>query len=308
VTWPENIAIIGAGALGGYYGARLIQHEYDVHLHMRSDAAHVATNGLQIESLDGDFTLPPEKVRAYENVETIPKVDLVIVTLKSTANGEFRNLITPLLKDDSAILTLQNGLGNDRQLAELFGARRILAGNAFVCINRITAGHIRHLDHGLIRLGEMSSPATPRALAIAEMLSSSKVPCQAIDNVAAGQWDKLIWNIPFNGLGAMLGLTTDKIIGNPTGLALAKSIMREVISASGLLKYKFPDSVIDQKIKHTETMGAYKTSMQIDRELVRPMEIEAIFGEPLRIAQRADANMPLLEMMYRSLSLLDRKS
>jgi 2-dehydropantoate 2-reductase len=306
-NWPQSIAIIGAGAVGGYYGARLIQHGHTVYLHMRSDAAAVRKSGLQIKSCDGDFILGPTSVHAFEHPRQMPKVDLVIVTLKTTANSEFAELIAPILKENTAIFTLQNGLGNEERLAHLFGSSRILGGVAFVCINRIAPGVISHTDHGLIRLSEMAGRVTERARAVARLFTGSKVACETTDNLAATRWEKLIWNIPFNGLGALLDLTTDKLIKNEFGLSLVHSLMREVISASKGLGIEFPDSIIQQKIEHTSTMGAYKSSMQIDRELGRAMEIEAMFGEPLRAARRPGIELPKLEMLYHSLTLVDNK-
>src|SRR5947208_17020188 len=118
------IAIVGTGAVGAYYGGRLAQHGHDVHFLLRADYAAVKQNGWTIRSCDGDFTLPAEAVHAYDDPAKMPKADLVIVTLKTTANEQFGRLIAPLLHDGTAILTLQNGLGNEERLAELFGARR----------------------------------------------------------------------------------------------------------------------------------------------------------------------------------------
>src|SRR6478672_2819875 len=126
-----SIAIIGAGAVGGYYGGRLAEHGHDVHMLLRSDYDHVRLHGLSVRSVSGDFQLRPEQLHVYNDAEAMPKVDLVIVALKSTENQQFQRLITPLLHEKTAILTLQNGLGNEDDLARLFGADRVLGGIAF---------------------------------------------------------------------------------------------------------------------------------------------------------------------------------
>src|SRR4051794_3204865 len=112
-----RIAILGAGAIGSYYGGRLAQHGCDVNFLLRSDYEHVRANGLTVRSIDGDFHLPAERLRVYNDPATLPPADLVIVTLKSTENHQFPRLIPPLLRDETAILTLQNGLGNEDELA-----------------------------------------------------------------------------------------------------------------------------------------------------------------------------------------------
>src|SRR5688572_2236170 len=149
----RTISVVGAGALGGYYGARLAQHGHEVHFLFRSDYDAVRARGLTIKSVDGDFALPATHVRAHRDPREMPKSDLVLVTIKSTANHTIPDLVAPLLHETTAILTLQNGLGNEDLLAHHFGAGRVLGGMAFVCINRVAAGVIHHTDHGQIRLG-----------------------------------------------------------------------------------------------------------------------------------------------------------
>ena len=194
------IGIIGAGAVGCYYGGRLAQHGKNVHLLLRSEYDRVSKDGLHVKSADGDFALYPPAVASLSQVRDMPRCDLVIVTLKTTANTLYQPLIVPLLKDDTLILTLQNGLGNEDQLAQLFGEKRILGGMAFVCINRLKDGTILHSDHGLIKIGEYRGKITPRLLQVAGLFHTSGVKCQAIDDLVGGRWEKLIWNIPFNGL------------------------------------------------------------------------------------------------------------
>ena len=169
---------------------RLAQHGHQVHFLLRSDFDTVSRSGWVIESCEGDFTLGADQISVFNKPTDMPKVDLVIVTLKTTANGEFASLIAPILKDDTAILTLQNGLGNEEMLAGLFGAHRILGGLAFTCINRIAAGHIRHTAHGLIRLGEFGGGESDRAGRIAKIFNSSRIRCQVLKNLEQGRWEK----------------------------------------------------------------------------------------------------------------------
>jgi 2-dehydropantoate 2-reductase len=299
------IAVIGAGAVGGYYGARLIEHGHRVHLFTSSDCSHIKKSGLRIRSRDGDFVLEPGRVNVHDDPREMPKADLVIVTLKTTANHRLNELIEPVLKPDSVILTLQNGLGNEEILGELFGAYRVVGGMAFVCINRTGPGEISHTDHGLIRVGELRGGPSPRVHKIAELLSGSKVPCEVLDDLIYGRWDKLIWNIPFNGLGAALDLTTDRIIESNTGLRLVRRLMDDVIAACRPLNLQFDLHVSEEKIRHTQTMGQYKTSMQIDRQMGRPLEIEAIIGKPLELARSKGVSTPYISMLYDLVRLVD---
>lgn len=300
-----RIAVVGAGAVGAYYGGRLAQHGRDVHFLLRSDYAAVKEQGWNVRSHEGDFVLPPQDLNVYRSPADMPKADLVIVTLKATANDQYEPLIRPLLHDGSAILTLQNGLGNEDRLASLFGARRILGGLAFVCINRVSPTEVHHIDHGLIRLGEFVEGTSPRARAVVDLFNACRIRTELLPSLRYGRWEKLIWNIPFNGLGAALDLTTDRLIDTPDGREMVSRIMAEVIAAAKSQGVSFPADIIQQKFTHTETMGSYQSSMQIDRRMRRPMEVEAILGEPVRVARSAGVSVPTLEMLYNLVKLVD---
>lgn len=302
------IAIIGSGAVGGYYGGRLAQAGHGVHFLLRSDYEVVRRHGWNIHSCEGDFSLTPDQFHAYNDPAQMPQADLVLVTLKATANDQFQPLISPLLKDDTVLLTLQNGLGNEEYLADLFGTGRIIGGLAFVCINRGEPGHIHHTDHGLIAIGEYQGPPTPRLRRLAEIFNSSRIRCRILENLRYGRWEKLLWNIPFNGLGAALDLTTDRLLASQAGIDLVRDIMNEVLAVAHADGVGLDPRLIDQKIDHTRTMDAYRTSMQIDRQTGRPMELDAIFGRPLRLAHSHGVPMPLVRAIYRQLQLLDART
>ena len=300
----QKIAVVGAGAVGGYYGARLAQHGLDLHFLLRADYDAVAREGWKIQSVDGDFDLRPNQMHVYRRAEQMPVVDLVIVALKTTSNDQFQSLIGPLIGEKTRIVTLQNGLGNEQMLAELFGGRRVLGGLAFTCINRTGPGQIRHMDHGLIRLGCYEPGHESDAAAIADLFNRSKIRCEVLADLRYGRWEKLIWNVPFNGLGAALDLTADRLIANSHGTSLVTDLMGEIIATARSIGVELPAELIRLKIEQTRTMGAYKTSMQIDRQCGRPMEIEAIIAKPLAIAREQGVATPLLAVLYHALTVL----
>lgn len=298
-----RIAVVGAGAVGCYYGGRLAQHGHDVHWLLRSDYEYVRRSGMAVQSRDGDFVLNPSTLRLYHQPEQMPKADVVLVTLKTTANGYFQELITPLLHEHTVILTLQNGLGNEQQLADLFGVSRILGGLAFVCINRTSPGQIRHTDYGMIKIGEFGRPISQRLRQLDAIFNASKVECHMLEDLNMGRWEKLIWNIPFNGLGAALGLTTDRIVNHPAGLELVRQLMDEVIRTAHAAGFMLDPALLELNIRRTLTMGAYRSSMQIDRENNRPIELDAIIGNPLRTAQGLGVSTPRLQTLYALLAM-----
>ena len=189
-----SIAIIGSGAVGSYYGARLAKAGHAVHFLMRGDFDAVARDGMTIRSCAGDFTLAPADIHLYRDAQSMPQVDWVIVALKTTSNDLFQPLIAPLLREGTgeatAILTLQNGLGNEERLAALFPGRPILGGMAFTCINRVGPGIIEHTAHGYIRLGEFGGGPGPFASTIAAKFNRAGVPCDVLTDLRYGRWGK----------------------------------------------------------------------------------------------------------------------
>jgi len=300
---PRRIAIVGSGAVGGYYGARLAQHGREVHFLMRSDYQHVHQHGLKILSHLGSFDLP--QVHCHREPEDIGPCDLVIIAMKTTANAALPAIIAPLLHDDTLLLTLQNGLGNEEFLASHFGAQRVLGGLCFVCINRTAPGVIEHLAQGQIAMGEFIGAPQPRTHAIAEMLRESQIDCTVEPSLMAARWRKLVWNIPFNGLSiAGGGLDTERILSDKELSALVRILMDEVIAAASVLGHDLPSTLPERMIHQTRTMEAYKTSSLIDYLEGREVELESIWGEPLRQAVAAGAAMPELHKLYHKLKAL----
>ena len=193
-----KIAIVGCGALGSYYGGKLCQTSRDVHFLLRSDYEVVRENGVQIQSLNGDFHVRPV---AAQSPGEIGPCDLVIVALKSTANHCLGELLTPLVGKHTALLTLQNGLGNEAVLAELFPTQPVFGGMCFVCLNRTEPGVIHHIAHGKIVLGRHGGSPDELTASIAELIRSTGIPVDVSPDLEKAHWEKLVWNIPFNGLG-----------------------------------------------------------------------------------------------------------
>lgn len=292
------IAIVGSGAVGSYYGCRLARAGHNVHFLLRSDYSAVRQQGFSIRSRDGNFAIAPSAIHIYNRADDMPPADLVLVALKATANDHYEPLIRPLVHGTSLILTLQNGIGNEERLAELFGPERILGGLAFVCLNRIAPGVIQHTDYGFVRVGELIEGNTANAARVVELIASTGIKCELLQSLRYGRWEKLVWNVPFNGLGAVLDLPTDQLVNHPEGLKLVRTIMAEVVAAANALGAALPQQVIETRIAFTKTMGPYRSSMQIDRELGRDMEIEAILGEPVRTATKAGVPVPCMAMLY----------
>jgi 2-dehydropantoate 2-reductase len=295
-----SIAIVGAGALGTYYGARLALAGEDVRFLMRRDLAPVRAQGVRLVESAGARTLFP--AAAFGSPAEIGPVDLVFVTLKTTANRELAHLLPPLLHARTLVVTLQNGLGNEERLAAVVGAERALGGLCFIAATRTGPGEVTCYHPGTMVVGEITGPARERTRAVAACFTRAGVRCAAEDSLAQARWRKLVWNVPFNGLAiAGGGLTTDRILASPPLAARVRVLMDEVAGAARALGHVVTEPFVRDQIERTPALGAYQPSSLIDYLAGREIELEAIWGEPLRRGQAAGAAMPELERLYTEL-------
>jgi len=300
-----RIAVVGAGALGLYYGALLQKSGQEVHFLLRRDYAAVKERGLTVFSVNGDFHL--EQVNAWQQPEEIGPVDLVLVGLKTFANGSFASMIASLVGEGTQILTLQNGLGNEDELARLFGGKRVLGGVAFLCSNRGEPGVVHHLAAGRIIIGEYEPCDHRRVERLGALFIAAGVDCRVTGDLKRARWEKLVWNIPFNGLCALMQQSVDRLLAVHATRMLVRELMLEVINAANLqgLQKPIPPDYADSMLEFTDNMGMYRPSMQIDREEGRELEINAIFRIPLQHGREKGVAMSRVEMLA---TLLEQSS
>jgi 2-dehydropantoate 2-reductase len=299
-----RIAVVGSGAIGSYYGAKLAHAANTVHFLMRGDLSDIRRNGIFVRGDGENFRVA--KINCYNSTEEIGACDLVIVAIKATSNPDMVDLVPPLLHQRTMLLTLQNGLGNDEFLAKHFGAERVLGGLCFICVNRQSRTEVERYDYGHIVLGEFGRAAQPRTHEVAAEFKRAGVTCTVTDDLALERWRKLIWNIPFNGLSILGGgIDTAAIIGDKQLRAATLALMDEVIAAANKCGHALPRDAWREHMRRTETMGAYKPSTLLDWEMGKPLEIESIWGEPLRRAAAAGAQMPRTQIIHALLKKLD---
>jgi 2-dehydropantoate 2-reductase len=303
----RTYAIIGAGAVGGFYGARLLRAGFDVHFLLHGDYEHVRIHGLRIESSEGDFALP--KINAYRFASDMPPCDVAVLSLKTTNNRILPEVLPRILKDDGAVLVVQNGLGIEEDVAALVGGHRVMGGLCFLRSNKIGPGLLRHSGSGHIILGEYSpsGPAgiTPRCEALADDFRAAGLVIVPTADLRVARWQKLVWNIPYNGLSVVLDATTDCLMKNPSTRSLILALMHEVEAGAAACGHSIQSTYAREMFDYTDAMEPYATSMKIDFDEKRPMEIESIYGNPLRAVAAAGASMPRVEMLYQQLKYLD---
>ncbi|BAZ41363.1 2-dehydropantoate 2-reductase [Calothrix sp. NIES-4101] len=308
--------ILGTGALGGFYGAKLQKSGLPVHFLVLSDYQHIVEHGLIIESIDGNFTLP--KINAYTDVDKkMPRCDVVIIAMKTTQNYQLPQILTSLVKDDGVVLVLQNGLGMETEVAKIVGNERVVGGLSFLTANKIAPGYIRHLSYKNIILGGFAAnyqlvEINTRMQQIARDFENAGIPIELTTDLLLARWKKLVWNIPYNGLSVILNASTAELMADMYTRELVENIMNEVVLAAKVCEREIPHSFVQLMLANTAKMPAYRPSMKIDFDEFRPLEVEAIFGNPLRIMSTFDVHVsqkfPLINCLYQQLKFLDAKN
>ncbi len=312
-------AVIGTGAIGGYYGAKLQKAGCEVHFLLRSDYEWVQNHGLTVDSIDGDFVLPT--VKAYCDPAHMPPIDVAIVALKTTHNAQLLERLPPM-KPNGAILSFQNGWDVESAIAQQLKttdfASTVLGGLCFICVNKSGPGHIRHLDYGRVLLGahtdeyDLCAP-TPLMLQIADDFIRARIALEITPDLPMARWQKLVWNVPYNGLSVVLNATTEAMMNDHKVRSLITTLMSEVVTVANAwgqqhsthAQRALPPGLIEQMLLHTEQMAPYRTSMKIDYDEGRSLELETILGNPMRTAQTLGVVVPAMTMLYQQLSFLN---
>ena len=292
-----RIAIVGSGALGSYYGLRLAKAGNDVHFLVRSGRAAIMARGIRVKTPTERLHL--KKVQAYASPDEIGPCDLVIVAIKATSNDTLAELLPPLMGANTLVLTLQNGLGVEEPVAKVVGGEHVLGAICYSGCTRTAPGVIDCPFPGLIMIGEFGRPAQTGSRDVAKLFEKAGVKCEAQDNLEELRWKKLVWNVPFNGLAIAAGsITTDVIIADEGLRTLARRLMEEVLEAAAKFGHTIPQTFMDLQFERTTKLGRYSPSTLVDFREGRAIEIEEIWGEPVRRAKSVGVAMPRLEMLY----------
>ncbi len=305
---PRRYVVVGTGAVGGLYGARLAAAGHEVAFLARTDAAHLTAQGLRVDSVNGDVVLPPGSFRVASDPADLEPPDVVMVALKTTANGAFPSLLPPLVEPATVVAVFQNGLGVEAAAAAAApGVAAVVGGMCFVCAARVGPGHIRHEDYGAVTVGAHAG-APDAAVAIAADLAEAGVRAEVLPDLTTGRWRKLLWNVPFNGLSVVLDAGTDELLADASSRALAVDLMAEVVSGGQACGAVIGPGDAELMVTSTEQMVPYRTSMKLDFDAGRPLEHDAIHGAPVRAAAAAGVAMPRVEALWLQLAFLDSQN
>ncbi|MDI2591227.1 putative 2-dehydropantoate 2-reductase [Pseudomonas sp. 681] len=309
-----KIGIVGTGAIGGFYGVMLARAGFDVHFLLRSEFSAVAEHGLRVDSaVHGALTLNP--VQAYSAAEDMPSCDWLLVGAKTTSNAGLAPAIIHAAAPGARVLVLQNGLDVEDSLRALLpDSLHLLGGLCLICVHREGPGVITHQALGSVNVGYHSGPALDDAarMAIVEegasLFRTAGIDSQAMPNLHQARWQKLVWNIPYNGLSVLLGASTTPLMADADSRALIQLLMAEVVQGAKACGHDMPPGYADYLFLMTEKMTDYWPSMYHDFLHKRPLELEAIYARPLAAAKAAGCELPRIDALYRSLGFIDRRN
>ncbi len=299
-----KILVMGAGAVGAYFGARLRASGEDIVLCARGENLRaIREGGLGITSIRGDLRI---EVTATDTPREFAPYDLILFCVKAYDTDAAAQAISGCLNPGGAILTLQNGVENEAKLVAIFGRDAVMGGNARVGVEMVAPGKIVHISTGSIDFGELDGRQTDRVRTIAEMFQRAGILGQVSTDIMTARWDKLIWNGALNTVTTLTRRRVGEILDDPDGLKLLRTIMQEIVTVARAEGAKISDDRIDAYIAHSQkNLRELKTSTQQDLERGKALEYEALSGAVVRAARRHGIRVPAVETIYTLLRLLD---
>ena len=309
--WPMKVAVVGAGAIGGFYGLMLARAGHEVHFVVRGDYQHIRDSGMQlISASEGDFRLSP--VNVYPDARSLPSCDLVLVATKTTSNEALAPELAKVVGAGSAVVLLQNGFGVEevyrRHLPE---SVHLLGGLCIVSVHREGPGIIHHFGLGALNVGYHSGDQSQRDAIerkVESVFHEAGVELLLMPDLITARWQKLVMNIPFSGLTVLLNSGTKALMTHPDTRVLVRQLMEEVEAAAARCGRALPAGYLDEAWAKTDGQPDYQSSMQVDFNAGRPLELDSIYQAPLAAVAAMGGAMPKVEMLYQSLLFLNQRN
>ena len=301
-----RIAVMGAGAVGAYFGAKLAAAAHEVSFIARG--AHLQAmqrHGLIIES-------PEENLQIQDALFTgdpgaVGVVDLVLFSVKSYDTVESAEKIAPLIGPETQIISLQNGVDNAAKISQIWGNNSTLAGVVYIGAQLARPGIIKHSAGGRIVFGELEGEVRATTKGVEQTLSAAKIPCEISAEIHKAQWRKLLWNAPFCAIACLTRATVKNIIESDSLRQLAIDCMTEVRAAATTQGIDLEPALVDETLNFSKALGNFKPSMLQDLEGGKPLEYEAFNGIVVDILRRVRKAAPTNQVFYAALKYLDEK-
>jgi len=289
-----SVLLFGPGAVGAFYGSVLAKSGCEVSVVARSGASDIQTNGITINSHSlGEWTFRPHQV--FATVPSMSTVDVIILSAKAIRN--YSEDLRPAVHSQTRILILQNGIDVEAPYQLAYPNNVIGSGLAFVCANRQSVTHVNHIDYGRIVVGRYDQGDDPVLLNVVDRFNHYGVPAKYSSTSRLDRWRKMVWNVGFNPISAIVRSTTDVVLAIPELEAVCRAAMAEVMAIAAADGYPLSIDTVERNISDTRLMTPYKTSMLLDVEAGRPIERGAILANAIRLADRMGVPVPTMKTL-----------
>lgn len=298
-----EVLLVGTGAVGSYFGGKLSQSDARVSALCRSDYEAAREKGIVIRSYKGDFVFnPAEVIQSAEELSVRP--DYILICLKALPDIRIEEIIRDAVYPQTVIVLIQNGIGIEQEVAQHFPKNQLVSGIAFIAVSRVEPGIVRHTGSGKLVLGNYPSGSEVKTRGLAKLFRQVDVPCDVSEDIMKDRWQKMVWNAAFNPISVLGGNATSKqMVENRESEVLVRQVMQEIMDVAAATGHPLEESIVENAIAGNHKMRPFKTSMLVDYQANRPMEVEAILGNTMKIAREVNIPVPHLETLYGLLKL-----
>ncbi|MGO1693611.1 MAG: ketopantoate reductase family protein [Marinobacter sp.] len=298
-----SILILGAGAIGGFYGAILKKAGCRVSTVLRSDYEAVKAQGVRINSPLGDLSYRPDQVyREGDLPDEAP--DFLIVCVKILPGVDRIQLVAPWIGEKTCLVLIENGLDIERELADAYPGNPLISCLAFIAVSRAETGVVEHKAYGKLVMGQYPKGVDDNCQVLSQLFQDGGINIDLTEHVVGERWRKCLWNTPFNPLSVIAnGADTRTILDTTGGEELVRAMMREVMDIAAAEGYPMDEALLDKNIAGTRKMPAYKNSMALDYLNDRPIEREAVLGNVVAIAEQHGIAVPHLNTVLVTLKM-----
>jgi 2-dehydropantoate 2-reductase len=310
MTADRRWLVVGAGGIGGYFGGLLALSGQDVTFLARGDhLAAMHKNGLRIETVDRSYSIRPH---ALDSVDSEPHYDVVLFCVKTYDNVTAAKAIGKAVDDHTVILSIQNGMDNEKALGQLLPAAQVYPGLAHIVSARVAPGVIRQSGGArTILFGDPQNPTNPRLREIAEKMHRAQIDATASTNIERDRWDKFVFIVAFSGMTALCRSPIGEVLNDPLAMSLYRRCVAEAVAVAEAEGVDVDAETSETAIRRTEAYrGAQeKATSSMLRDLLagRLTEIESLNGAVVRRADERNQDVPVNSMIYSAIKLATKK-
>jgi 2-dehydropantoate 2-reductase len=299
-----RIVVMGSGGLGGYFGGLLAQSGAAVTFVARG--AHLQAlqaRGLTVRSVNGDFTVP---VQACADPRALPPAGVVLFCVKTYDAAAAAALLQPVVEAQTIVLTLQNGVDMAADLHTTFGRGTVLAGVTRIGSTLVAPGVIEQpTTDRLIEFGSLTGQEQEQVERVRTLCTTAGIPTLVSPNIRHSLWEKLVFIAPFSGLSTLTRLPPGQLLAHAPTQALYRAVMQETAAVAQAAAGVTPE-IVERTMHYLDTAGDLgESSMAMDFQRQRRIEVEAINGAVVRHGQRLEVATPLNAMIYNALAVMD---